>query len=420
MRSATGTTGEFARGWRILLTALLGTMFGASPLPFNTIGSFIKPLMAEFHAGPAEIGLVITIYGITGCLVAPLIGAAADRYGTRPVALLSVAGFGLCFAFVGAAQSLAMLWAIYFVIGLVGMGSTPVTWSRAISGWFWKNRGLALGLMLVGTGIAGFLLPSVSVWLIDHVGWRWAYVALGCLPLVIALPVAFLFLRDPPESEAVEGSAALAGKTLAQALRDRRFWTMFWAFFIVSLAYGGFHINLQTMLRMSGYSDSAGALIAGLIGLSIIAGRIGTGLLVDRIWAPLVGFPLLALPAIACLLFATGTLSLPIAIVTAILLGLAAGAESDLIAFMAARYFGMAYFGRIYGLIYSSFGIGTALSPLLYGYSVARWGSYAPALHLAAILFICGATMLLTLGRYPDSTPEPEAGAGEGNGVLAA
>jgi len=301
-----------------------------------------------------------------------------------------------------------MLWLIYFVVGLVGMGSTPITWSRAISAWFWTNRGLALGLMLVGTGIAGFLLPSFTVWLIGQVGWRLAFVVLGCLPLFIALPVAFLFLRDPPHS-AGEGARVqvITGASLAEALRDRRFWTMFWAFFIVSMAYGGFHINLQNMLRLNGYSDSAGALVAGLIGLSIIAGRIGTGILVDRFWAPLVGFPLLALPAVACVMFAGGTPSLGVAVATAIMLGFAAGAESDLIAFMAARYFGMAFFGRIYGLLYAAFGIGTALSPLLYGFSLARWGSYNPALYLAAALFVIGATMLLTLGRYPDASEEP-------------
>jgi MFS transporter, OFA family, oxalate/formate antiporter len=88
--------------------------------------------------------------------------------------------------------------------------------------------------------------------------------------------------------------------------------------------------------------------------------------------------------------------------VGAFLLGFAAGAESDLIAFLAARYFGMAHFGKIYGMLYMPFGLFSAISPLVYGIVRDRTGSYDNMLSVAMVMFVAGGAMLLLLGRYPD------------------
>jgi MFS transporter, OFA family, oxalate/formate antiporter len=85
------------------------------------------------------------------------------------------------------------------------------------------------------------------------------------------------------------------------------------------------------------------------------------------------------------------------------LLGFAAGAESDLIAFLAARYFGMANFGKIYGMLYMPFGLMSAISPVIYGTVRVQSGSYDPILTAAAVTFVIGGGLLLLLGRYPDS-----------------
>jgi len=74
----------------------------------------------------------------------------------------------------------------------------------------------------------------------------------------------------------------------------------------------------------------------------VMGGRIAAGILIDRIWAPLVAIGFLAMPAAACFLLVGDTLaSGPIIALAAVLVGLAAGAEFDLVAFMAGRYFGM-------------------------------------------------------------------------------
>lgn len=396
---------EFGLGWKVLMAALFGTMCGASPLPFNTVGSFVAPLEAEFGWNAGQVMTGVTIYGILACLMAPVFGRMADRFGVRRVALSSLLVFGLTFAAFGITpNSLPVFYSLWFFVGLVGIGSTPVTWSRAVNLWFVSNRGLALGIMLVGTGISAFMLPSLATYLIGTVGWRWAYGLIALLPLGLALPITFLFFREPTAAERTARPALASirtGATVKEGLTDYRFWIMWVSFFLIALAYGGFHTNLQNMLALKGFGKADAAMVAGFLGLSIIFGRVGAGYLIDRFWAPLVTFPMLALPVIACFLYTGDNLPMGLAIAGAAMLGFAAGAESDLIAYLTGRYFGMANYGSLYGFQYMAFGFGSSFSPMFYGYVYVRTGSYTPMLHMAAGLLLTGATLLLALGRYP-------------------
>ena len=110
----------------------------------------------------------------------------------------------------------------------------------------------------------------------------------------------------------------------------------------------------------------------------------------------------LAMPIFAAVILLTTGTTLTMVMVAGFMLGFAAGAESDVVAYLASRYFGMKQYGRIYGWLYMPFGIFSALSPVLYGAIRDSTGSYDLMLKLAMLLFGLGATLLLTLGRYPD------------------
>ena len=411
---------EFSRGWRVLLASLLGTACGASPIPYNTIGFFIEPLQREFGWSRAEISVGITIYGVLGALLAPLFGWMADRYGVRRVALGSLAAFGLVFAsFAVVPGSLLGFYTLWILVGLVGIGSTPITWSRAINLWFFKSRGLALGLTLLGTSLTAMFLPKLTVFLIQNYGWRSTYGLIALLPLGVALPVGLLWFREPrPEERPAELTAAvqdsststppggLLGRSLAEAVREPRFWLLWLSIVLINIAYGGALVHMPSMLGAQGFTKEA-ATVMGAFGLSIFFGRIITGFLLDRIWAPLVTFPILCLPAISCwILTSEYVLSLQMAFIAAFLLGLAGGAETDLIAYLSGRYFGMAHYGQIYGVLYMAFGISTGISPTLYGWVRDTTGSYDAMLQIATVLFLIGASLILLLGPYPDFTKE--------------
>ena len=101
-------------------------------------------------------------------------------------------------------------------------------------------------------------------------------------------------------------------------------------------------------------------------------------------------------------------------VLASILLGLTAGAESDLVAYLTGRYFGMAHYGKIYGMLYMPFGIASAISPLAYAYVRDVTGSYDLALSVSIGLYIGGGSLLLCLGKYPSSWPSPAQHANYG------
>ena len=409
---------EFSQGWKVLFAGVLGVACGASPIPFNVIGFTVEPMIAEFGWSRTQILFPITIFGVIAALLAPFFGSLADKYGVRKVALYSLLAFGLSFAAIAltptaaVTSTLYIYYALWVVVGLIGIGSTPVSWSRAINLWFYTRRGLALGILLLGTSLAAIIVPKLAVWAIENYGWREMFAIVAILPLFVALPLGYFLFREPEPDErpkAILGeSGKLTGVDLGVAMRDYRFWLIWLSIAIISTAFGGAFINMPAMLSDRGLEAQTAASVMGVLGLGIFSGRIVTGALLDKFWQGFVAFPLLCLPAISCYLLLGDSIAFPAAALAGFLLGFAAGAESDLVAYLAGRYFGMAHYGKVYGMLYMPFGLFSALSPLIYARVRDTMGSYDPILTVAIFGFVIGGGLLLLLGRYPGSFPEDE------------
>ncbi len=410
---------EFKLGWKVLLAGVLGVACGASPIPFNVIAFTVEPIMAEMGWTRVQILTPITIFGVLASLLAPVFGWMADRFGVRPVALLSLFTFGVAFAAISLTPSgsdpttLYTYYAFWVLVGLVGIGSTPVTWSRAVNLWFFKHRGFALGILLLGTSLAAIVVPRLANWAIAEHGWRAMYLIVAGLPLLVALPIAYLLFREPRADERpaaiMTGDGQLTGVRLGTALGDYRFWLIWLSIACIAMAFGGFFINMPLMLGDIGLSSDDAANVMAVLGIGILTGRIITGLLLDKYWQGFVAFPLLCLPAISCLIMMMGSAGVHLAMLAGFLLGFAAGAESDLIAYLTGRYFGMAHYGKVYGMLYMPFGLFSAISPVVYARVRDVSGSYDPILQVALFGFLVGGGLLLLLGRYPELGVPEEA-----------
>jgi len=397
---------ELRRGWRLIVAAALGVALSSIVLPFYTIGAFVKPLTTEFGWSRADVQSAILFSTGLGAITAPMVGALIDRYGPRRVALPCILGLSAGF-FIAAAMNggLWMLYLAYGSVALLGAGTTPVTWTRAIAGSFEHQRGLALGLALAGTGVCAILMPQVVVWIIGHQGWRAAYACLALLPLVLALPVAWAWFK-PVTTTGVGGVPDDArqvrhwGYTLAESARSYRFWVVLLSILLIYLAASGVVSNLIPALTDLGFTAQQAANVQSVFGVSVILGRIIVGFLVDRYWAPAVAAVSLSLPALGCWIL-TGQPSLLWAALAAITLGFAAGAELDLMSFLAARYFGVRHYAKIYAVLYAVLAIAGGIAPPLFARVFDVTGSYQSGFVLAAGSFLGGALILLALGRYP-------------------
>jgi predicted MFS family arabinose efflux permease len=134
-------------------------------------------------------------------------------------------------------------------------------------------------------------------------------------------------------------------------------------------------------------------------GLAIIGGRMISGWCLDRVWGSWVAICFFALSMIGLAILASGATGAS-AIVGAALCGAGIGAEVDLMGFLMSRYFGMKAFGKIYGLMFFFFNIGTGLGPFLSGKTFDAYKSYAPILYfyIGVLAVVCA--VLLTLGSY--------------------
>lgn len=404
---------EVRRGWKLILASGMGVICSAVVLPFYTIGALVKPLTAEFGWDRSEVQLGILFSSGLGALTALLVGSLCDRYGPRALVLPGLVGLSLGF-FVAAGMNgeLWMFFLAYACMALLGAGTTPITWTRAIAQSFDRQRGLALGLTLTGTGICAMLAPAYTVWLVDAFGWRAAYVGIGLLPLLLAGPFVWAWFRPQrhvgsgPQAGAGEAqteqapAAALPGLTLGQAVRGHRFWVLCASIFAVYMAVSGISPNLIAALTDKGFTPASAATVQGAYGLSIMIGRLVVGWLVDRYWAPGVALVSLSLPAIGCLIL-TGTPDFSWAVIAALLIGFAAGAELDLMAFFAARYFGLAHYAKIYSIQYALLAVGSGTAPMLFARVFDETASYEASFLIATGLFLFGAVIVLALGRYP-------------------
>jgi len=396
--------GEFRKGWRIVLASMLGVGLGLSPLPFYTIGVLAPSLASAFGWGMGQIFFGITVSTFVVLWAGPLAGILAARYGARPVALASLALFAASFmAFALSNGSLALYYLTWGSVAALGAGTLPITWTRGVNAWFNQRKGLALGITLMGTGVFGVVSKPLTAWLIAVWGWRGAYVGLGLLPLLIALPVAFLLFRNVEGDPSVARSAhADRGMRFSQALRDWRFWLMAAAFIPISFALGGPIPNMENILLWGGLPRGQIVGLTAFIGMSALSGRLVGGWLLDRFWAPGVALVILVLPGISCWLLAHGALTPGTALTAIVLIGFAVGVEYDLMAFFVARYFGLRSYTQIYALLYVCFALGAGCGPAIFGWTFDRTGSYSGVLTFSFAALLLGALSFLALGRYRD------------------
>jgi predicted MFS family arabinose efflux permease len=140
--------------------------------------------------------------------------------------------------------------------------------------------------------------------------------------------------------------------------------------------------------------------IVPLLGLAVIVGRLGGGWLMDRVWAPAVAIGLFTFSAAASWLLVNGAASPPYVAFGVLGVGLAAGLEFDLMAFLTARYFGPRSYGGIYGTMYAFFALGSGVAPTVYGRAFDVTKSFTSIVSIGAAAMFIGGFFLLFLGPY--------------------
>ena len=389
---------EFRAHWRALLGSTLGAAVGVIGLNAYTSGAFVPELVARAGYSREQLAMATLMLSAAVALVAPLMGQALDRWGPVRVIVAAVAGEAIGFGLLAVSPSGFGWYAgLLIVLAVLGVGSTPPSFSRVVAACFDRRRGMALGLMIAGLGITAIAAPILMTKVIAASGWRGGYATLAGLVLLLGGGGVALIRSEGAGRLPVAPSALVETHGDWRAIRRPLYWLVLLCFAMPALFGGGFLLHMISILRAQGFTPSQAAQVQALIGISIVIGRCLSGACMDRIFAPHVAGVAFAMSAVGtALLLSTSGLLLSCA---ALGIGLTIGAELDILAYTLSRYFGVPSFGRLYSLAYSVMILAGGASPVLIA-RLSRGGDYRPAIIVCAAGLAIFAVLVTFLPRY--------------------
>jgi MFS family permease len=376
----------------VLASCFALNMFGRGLGDTYTV--FLLPIEREFGWTRAQLTSVYSLYLLVSAFAAPLVGTVFDRIGPRWVYGAGLACMGAAFALAG---TMTALWQYYALIGaLVGVavaltGMVPA--SALLSRWYRARLSTAIGVTFSALGMGAITFIPLAQSLVQHIGWRGAYFALGGFLLLMApvialvLPWRVFTLGHPAyRADAVE-KAKEAGWTLRAAMKTRIYWGMAQAFFCTATAMFAVLVQLVAFLVDAGFSPLVAATAYGITGMLSAVSVTGSGFLSDRFGyrqtatASFVGtgtgmailFGLTVWPSIALLV-----LFVPV-------FGLCMGVRGPIISSICARHFAGSRVATIYGTIFATNSLGAAFGSLLGGVLHDLTGGYRAGLAVSLV-----------------------------------
>jgi sugar phosphate permease len=345
-------------------------------------------------------------------VVGPLFGFGAgwivDRFGPRRLMLAGIVMAGGALVGLGAISAVWTFYLFYFLNALGYVCGGPLPNQILLSRWFDRARGKAMGIAYLGIGVGGAIVPHLSHWLTNRLGWRGSLQAVGVLVVLIAFPLTY-FVKQR-EAEAVARPTGPSRDVPGPALRQILGAPMFYLLAIGSMcsiaAVGGTNQHLKLFLSLDrGYTQGDAASIISLVLAISIAGRLLMGWLADRIPVKYVMLLIYLLVAGAVPLLVAGG-SRSTMYLFAVVFGLGLGGEYMIIPLMAGELFGLSILGRVMGIVITADGVAEATAPMLVGYLRDHTGSYTTGFLTLVATAVAGALAIALLPGGRTRTPE--------------
>jgi MFS family permease len=342
----------------------------------------------------------------------PFVGRLIDKFGVRRIGVPGLAAFCIAFALLFTMSSSVLHWWLHWIFLAITMLFIKITlWSTAVVKRFEAQRGLALALALTGAGVAVSLLPLIGNWLIESFGWRFAYAVIGVGAFLISMPMVLAFLYDsgrdaPPEGSTArsmrcEATALAPGLSVPAALHSRQFWLLCLSTLFVVTPMLGLQVHMIPIMVEDGLHASTAALVMLVVGLTSVTSRIATGYFLDRWHGALLGRIVYALPVVGVVLLMFSGGDLLVLIFAAAILGVALGAEVDIMSYLTARYFGTKNYGALYGIMVGLLVLGGGIGPQIASLIYDVWGSYQYYFWFVIPCFSLSSIFVGSCGPYP-------------------
>ncbi len=388
-------------GWVILVAGTLGLVM-TSPGQTYAFSIFIEYFIDDLGMSRSLVSTLYTVGTVSASFVLPLVGRRIDRHGARYLTVVIAIVFGFACFYMGTVRNALMLGVGFFALRLLGQGSLSLVSRTVINQWWVRRRGFAIGI--VGTGYsllgrAGF--PMLITYLIATYSWRTTYFILGAMLLLGMAPLGWLLVRSRPEDYGLQpdGQQLARGSedqktvapivednwTLSEALRAPVFWLVASGFAAMSMLSTGLTFHIVSIFVDNGLTPTIAASSFVPLAITSAVVQLASGLLIDRVAARILLALALFLHAVL-LVGAPFLVSVELALVFGVVMGIAGGLQMTIGSAVWAMYFGRRHLGSIAGTTATITVAASALGPMLFGVARDWMGTYTTVLIISAAL----------------------------------
>jgi MFS family permease len=391
-------------GWFIVATTFVIAALTTGPR--NGFGVFVVPMSADFGWNRSTVSLAAALGFLVNGLSQPFLGRLFDRFGGRQVIMASLATFGV--GTIGLAFTFHLVFFLLLfglVLSIAWSGASLTTLNALLARWFRRRRATVLSLSTAGASAGGLLLTPLAMYLLSRTNWRITWVALGVGILVLALPLALLFLRNDPSDLGLlpDGDRESAGDrqtgraralqgpletdSWRTALGSWPFWQLTGAYFVCGFTTAILTAHFVPYAIDRGFAPATAAAAFALMSGLNVAGVIAAGALADRVGRKnlLAGVYAARGGAYAMLVLAPDPWSLW---GFAAIAGVSYWATSPLTTSLTADLYGLRSLGTLNGIIFLLHQVGGATSIQVAGLMRDLTGSYTIPFALAGMLLL--------------------------------
>ncbi len=330
-------------------------------------------------------------------------GRMQDKMGPRLVATLGGIFCGVGFIIASLGQSIVGMVIGFGILAGTGIGFGYASATPPAVKWFPPEKtGLIAGLVVAGFGLASVYIAPVANYLLRVFGIESTFLILG-IAFLIALLLLSQLLKNPPagykavsitnraKATVSNPASGITDYEIGEMLRTPQFYLL-WIMYCFGAGAGLMIIGKLAKIVDLQAGIKAGFIFVAMLAIGNAAGRITAGVLSDKIGRTWTMFGVFIFQAILMFLLrgldTYGTLFL-----ASVLIGFNYGANLSVFPSATKDYFGLKNFGVNYGLVFTAWGAGGILGPLLSGYIYDTYKNFQTAYLIAAICLLIAAAL---------------------------
>jgi len=419
-------------GWYVV-----AALFFASFLAIGSrqgFGVFVKTWEEDWGVSTASISVAAAIGWLMNGFSQPIVGFLTDKYGGRPVLVISLAVMSVATIAVALISNVFGLIVLYgFVISFASGGISPATTGVVIARWFDRKRGTAMSVLVAGGSAGGLIIvPFLSYVLVEY-GWQVAWIITGSLALGLGIPLLLLVVRSRPSDmglfvDGEEPSINEAGEAEVivrpvgpdfvdkwkEALGTKPLWQLSFGYFVCGITTASISVHFVRWAISEDITTGTAALAFGLLSAINAVGVLVAGMLSDRLQRKnlLGAVYLVRALAFVSLIIVPGDKAIW---AFAVIGGMSWLATVPLTASLTADVYGVRNLGTLFGFSNMAHQIGGAGAVLLFGWAFTRLGSYDIAFAVGAATLLAAGIVSLSIREKKHSVRyvqvAPESGA---------